>query len=77
MIKEIKLFLKKNGFHHSWGYWIDDNNPQNRVVIHSTKNTVYIKCTKTGTLFSDGNKFVVNKRGELKLLFEYVKSFFS
>lgn len=75
-MKKIKELLRELGFHHSWGYWIDNEKPQNRICLFSTKNTICIQCTKTDTTFSDGN-FCLPKGSDPQLFITKIKTFFN
>ena len=60
MIKKILIDLD---FHHSWGYWISNQNKQHRIKIETTKNRIYLDMTKNGNYFDLNNdRITIDKK---------------
>ena len=60
---DIKKLLIDLGFHHSWGYWISNQNKQHKIKIETSKNRIYLDMTKRGNYFDLNNdRITINKK---------------
>jgi hypothetical protein len=60
---DIKKLLIDLGFHHSWGYWISNQNKQHRINIETSKNRIYLDMTKRGNYFDlNTDRITINKK---------------
>ena len=66
------------GFHHSWGYWINDDNKQYRIRLHRTRNMFYVDMTRNGNVWIDSDALKM-KRTDINLDFikESILCYFS
>lgn len=58
----MKDIIRDLGFHHSWGYYIDNDNKHNRIKLETSKNRIYLYITKNGNNFISNNKIIIDKK---------------